>query len=564
MNPWEITAISLSGASALIQGSLAVGYVLAGALAFIPKITGGVSGFGATPVVTVDPIDGKNFAEGAGHAMNALNAIMSTLDRTGSMAATVGSYWRRKDDWDFQGQLATTEIAQIEKQITAAQIRLAIAEKELENQELQIENSQAADEYMRSKYTNQQLYDWQLRQISAIYFQSYQLAYDMAKRAEKCYQLERGESTTTFVQFGYWDSLKKGLLAGERLANDIQRMEAAYLEQNNRDLEITKHVSLAQFFPLSLLALKEAGACTIVLPEWLFDMDYPGHYFRRIKAISVSIPCVVGPYTSINCSLSLTNHGIRVRKDVAAGYGNPLTAGDDRFFKSVVPQTAIATSHGQNDSGMFELNFNDERFLPFEGAGAVSEWRLELPRENNQFNLASVSDVILQIRYTARPSGDTNLTKAAKDNLAAILPQAGLRLLVLNQEFGGEWHRFFHPDTGQDQVLTFNLGLEHLPFYARSKRNINLAKVELIVEGATGISYVVRLIPPGGSESDNPMNPDPNYGGRQSMAKGDFSPSALLIGTWQLKIRRDTVADFRSLPNEELKIAYLVLGFKTS
>jgi peptidoglycan hydrolase-like protein with peptidoglycan-binding domain len=565
MNPWEITAISLSGASALIQGSLAVGYVLAGALAFIPKITGGVSGFGATPVVTIDPIDGKNFAEGAGHAMNALNAIMSTLDRAGSMASTVGSYWRRKDEWDLQGQLATTEIAQIEKQIAAAQIRLAIAEKELENQELQIENAQAVEEYMRSKYTNQQLYDWQVRQVASIYFQGYQLAYDMAKRAEKCFQYERGDAAVTFVQFGYWDSLKKGLLAGDRLANDLRRMESAYLEQNNRDLEITKHISLAQFLPLSLLALKEAGACTIVLPEWLFDMDYPGHYFRRLKSVSVSIPCVTGPYTSINCTLSLTNHGTRVSKDVAAGYGDPLAGADARFYKSVVPQAAIATSHGQNDPGMFELNFSDERFLPFEGAGAVSEWRLELPKENNQFDLATVSDVILHVRYTARPGGDLNLTQAANNNIAAVLPPLGLRMLVLNQEFSSQWYRFLHPEAGQDQVLTFTLGMEHLPFYARGKANINLTAVTLIVEGGEGISYSVELTPPAGPGSvNNALNPDPVYRGRQSMVKGGFAPQARVLGDWVLKIQRGGAADFKSLPAEDIRNAYLVLGFKTS
>ena len=40
---------------------------------------------------------------------------------------------------------------------------------------------------------------------------------------------------------------------------------------------------------------------------------------------------------------------------------------------------AIATSTGQNDTGLFELNFRDERYLPFEYAGAVSRWRIELP-----------------------------------------------------------------------------------------------------------------------------------------------------------------------------------------
>jgi hypothetical protein len=39
---------------------------------------------------------------------------------------------------------------------------------------------------------------------------------------------------------------------------------------------------------------------------------------------------------------------------------------------------SIATSSGQADSGLFELNFRDERYLPFEGAGAISRWRLEL------------------------------------------------------------------------------------------------------------------------------------------------------------------------------------------
>jgi len=34
---------------------------------------------------------------------------------------------------------------------------------------------------------------------------------------------------------------------------------------------------------------------------------------------------------------------------------------------------------GQNDSGLFETNLRDERYLPFENSGVVSEWQLELP-----------------------------------------------------------------------------------------------------------------------------------------------------------------------------------------
>jgi hypothetical protein len=56
---------------------------------------------------------------------------------------------------------------------------------------------------------------------------------------------------------------------------------------------------------------------------------------------------------------------------------------------------SIATSNAQNDSGMFELNFRDERYLPFEGAGAISTWRLELPAEFRVFDDATIPDVIL-------------------------------------------------------------------------------------------------------------------------------------------------------------------------
>jgi Tc toxin complex TcA C-terminal TcB-binding domain len=76
-------------------------------------------------------------------------------------------------------------------------------------------------------------------------------------------------------------------------------MEIAYLEQNRREYEITKHVSLNQVDPLALMQLRQTGACSVRLPEALFDLDFPGHYMRRIKSVSVSIPCVTGPYTGV-------------------------------------------------------------------------------------------------------------------------------------------------------------------------------------------------------------------------------------------------------------------------
>jgi hypothetical protein len=52
---------------------------------------------------------------------------------------------------------------------------------------------------------------------------------------------------------------------------------------------------------------------------------------------------------------------------------------------------------------LFETNLCDERYLPFELSGAVSQWRL--PADVRQFDYNTISDAILHLRYTARDGG---------------------------------------------------------------------------------------------------------------------------------------------------------------
>ena len=160
-------------------------------------------------------------------------------------------------------------------------------------------------------------------------------------------------------------------------------MEAAYLEQNRREFEITKHVSLALLDPLALVKLRETGRCFFDLPEELFDLDYPGHYFRRIKSVSLTLPCVVGPVHERLAARCAAENSVRIerRRRGAAMPATP-TQGTRRrrraSSRATSPVQSIATSNAQNDAGVFELNFRDERYLPFEGAGAISDWSLEL------------------------------------------------------------------------------------------------------------------------------------------------------------------------------------------
>ena len=132
-------------------------------------------------------------------------------------------------------------------------------------------------------------------------------------------------------------------------------MEMAYHELNQREYELTKHVSLLQVDPLALIQLRTTGRCTVRLPEALFDMDGPGHYFRRIKTVALSIPCVTGPYASVNCTLTLLKSSIRKAPALRDGVFAREDAEDDRFNDYFGNLQSIVTSSSQNYSGLFEL-----------------------------------------------------------------------------------------------------------------------------------------------------------------------------------------------------------------
>src|SRR5262249_27943119 len=152
------------------------------------------------------------------------------------------------------------------------------------------------------KKTNKSLYTWMKREVKALHGQYFQFAFDTARKAERALQHELGIPDAAYLQYGYLAG-KEGLLAGEKLHFDLRRMEMAYHDLNQREYELTRHVSLLQLNPVGLLQLRKTGRCTVAIPETLFDLDGPGHYFRRIKSVALSVPCVTGPYTSVNCTL---------------------------------------------------------------------------------------------------------------------------------------------------------------------------------------------------------------------------------------------------------------------
>lgn len=491
-----------------------------------------------------------------------------------NLASITGGYERRKQEWQHQVDLATKELDQIDKQIAAAGIRVEIVAQELDTHNKQIEHAQEVHDFMTNKYTNQELYSWMISQISSIYFQSYQMAYDLAKRAEKAYQHELGVTESGFVSFGYWDSLKKGLLSGEKLQYDLRRMEKSHLEQNKREYEITKHVSLTMLDPIALIQLKQTGDCFISLPETFFDLDCPGHYLRRMKSVSVTIPCVTGPYTSVNCTLTLQKSSIRHDSTLLNGTTYPRDGTEDlRFTDSVGAIQSIVTSSSQNDPGLFEANLRDERYLPFEGAGVISDWRLQLPNDLRSFDYATISDVILRIRYTAREGGDL-LRNAAVASLQDYLSQAETipseRLFDLRQEFPSQWQRFLYPVTpANGNVLELEMLPALFPFKDEGK-SLKVDSIWLLARCTDAGNYAVKLSPPlpapPPADSDTfTLVPSNEYGGLH-VAQKDTSALNVTIDPsvppieWNITMTRPGGGTLRVDP-PEVEDLLLVVGY---
>jgi peptidoglycan hydrolase-like protein with peptidoglycan-binding domain len=562
MNAAEIAGGFLTMGAVGMSDTAATLQAIAAVLNVIPTFSIGIAGFGGSPNVSVS-IGGAWIASVLQSLAAQSSQYSNSLSQLASLSNITGNYTRRQEEWTFQASLATIEKEQIQFQINAAEIRQAIAEKELENQELQIENAKTVDDFMKNKFTNKQLFSWMITQVSTVYFQAYQIAFEMAKKAEKCFQAELGVPQSSYIQFGYWDSLKKGLTSGDKLATDLRRLESAFVDQNKREYEITKQVSLAQMFPLSLITLRETGKCTISLPEWLFDMDYPGHYMRRIKNVSVTIPCIVGPYTNVNCTLSLLRNETRIS---SVGNYDKVDENDDRFRTTFGPISSIATSNAQLDSGMFELNFNDDRYLPFEGAGAISDWQIDMPIENNYFDFNSLSDVILHLSYTSR-SGGGLLASGANTNLQAVLPNSAAKVFSFKHEFGTEWHRFLNPQGGADQEFVITLKPEHYPFFVRGNLStIKIKELDMFVETAEAGDFTANIK----VTNKNPMNDlaistNPSLNDVHHLS----TPAALTadlpspLGELRVKIKLSAAGDFKSLGEDKIHNIYVLVRLGT-
>ena len=338
--------------------------------------------------------------EGAFYAAQAL--MQSTANEKRANAAHLDRtalFNRRAQEWNQALEQSRQELNQVDLQLKAHTQQSAMLRLQLRHTEMAMEQARLTYEMLSKRFTSAELYQWLNSHLADFYYQAYDAAHSLCLTAQACWQFENADWATRFIQTNPWNNQFKGMAAGESLKLDLQRMNTAYMQGNRRELEISKTLSLRTLLDKEWTTLRDQminqGTLDFELSKALYEADYPGHYLRRIKSISVSLPATLGPYQDIRATLSQTRNQIQ----------RSPNSGDVLDDLRVNEQVALST--GLNDSGLFTLNFDtDQRYLPFEYTGAVSRWRLAFPNPAAQSAmLNSLSDIIVHVRYTARSAG---------------------------------------------------------------------------------------------------------------------------------------------------------------
>jgi hypothetical protein len=502
----------------------------------------------AAAIAKFAPNGGSPFAMTYGGIQigGALGAIAFGLSLSATAAEAVSAsagieatFQRRNEEWQHQQKIAENELLNLNRQIAASQIRTDIARRSLEVHERSVEQADDILDLQDTKFTSVGRYTLLATRLHRLHREAFNTALGVARMAEQAFRYERGDDSAVALAGGYWEASNVGLGAGDALLVDLQRLEQRYMETNLRLLEVEQSFSVTALAPRALVTLRETGTCAFKIPEMAFDLAYPGQYRRRLKAVRVSIPCVTGPHTNISATLRLTRSQVRRQPRLA----DTLTEVPLRHT------TGVAMSSAQADGGVFEFTFRDERFLPFEGAGAISEWQLKLPADFRTFDYQTISDVILRIAYTAEEDSALRTdVEAATSEVAGSLRRSlqndGLPLILsLRHDTPDAWHKLADAPAGT--LVTVNLESRHLPWVLVDW----LSGRALPAETKPGLSIsaaAVVLVTQGNSTRTRPTATMlASLGSRPPVAL-DFGPTAGPLGLYEASLAGTATLDLAS------------------
>ena len=357
----------------------------------------------------------------------------------------LASFERRKQEWEFQKDLAA-----IEQQIAGAQETLAEDHYQITLQEKRIaemgaENARDVLNFLSTKFTSAELYTWMAGIVGSVYRYFLQEATSIARLAQRQLAFERQERELPIILEDYWTYTdtsalllrtgggveRRGMTGSARLLQDITRLDQEAFFTDRRKLQLSKTISLALHDPIAFAQFRETGELHFGTAPEMFDRDFPGHYLRLIKRVRVSVIALVPPTEGIRATLS-TN-----------GISRVVTGGSGFAEEAIVREPErVALTAPINATGLFDLQEQPEMLLPFEGTSVAASWVFSMPRASNPLDYGAIADVLVTIEYTALHSDVYRQQVIGRLNRAVD----GARPFSFRQQFADQWYDLHNPD----------------------------------------------------------------------------------------------------------------------
>lgn len=509
--------------------------------------------------------------QGASTIAGAVSSQASHENTMAALSGVLASYERRTQEWTQQQQLASQDIQIGQQQISIAQDGVGIAGQERAIAQSQANNATVTVNFLATKFTNADLYDWMSQVLARVYRFFLQQATAMAQQASNQLAFERAETPPPFIQSDYWQppssntstgggSLdgtstdRKGLTGSARLLKDIYQLDQYAFTTDQRRLQLTKTLSLATLAPAEFQRFRESGVMVFATPMRLFDADFPGHYLRQIQQVRTSVIALIPPNQGIHASLSST------------GVSRVVVGGDS--FQTVVvirdPET-VALSSPANATGVFELTAQSQSTLlnPFEDSGVDMSWELSMPRASNLFDYSTIADVLISIDYTALESAAyrQQVVRQLDRTWSADLPYS------FRQQFADQWYDLNNPDqSSTPMVVSFTTLPTDFP---PNLTDLKIQQVVLCFTRAEGQSFEIPIT----SLFFAPQNGRGRVGGGATSIDGVISTrrgnadswlsmiGKLPAGTWELTLP-DTDEIRKHFQNEEITDILFVLTYQ--
>lgn len=423
----ECSARNLLVNSSLLQGVITGAAVAAGIAAAAPRIFG----------VAQDTGDHGKTALLSGLA--GVSAFGADIMRgTAEYIQLDEQYRRRQEEWTFLGEQAKNEAEVLDAQIQAQEVAITAAENSVKYTALlQTQAKNLYEYFSQTRQVNESLYQKMVNIIGLLHDQLCSLVRTFCSLTEAAWRYETDDyKRQTFIPADLWSGDNLGVLVGIKLQKALLEMEMAYTQQNTRRLNITKTISLKSLVSNNLVkkdetplttwdevkdALKGAEKLSFELSHQFFDMDFPGHYARKIHSLSVTFPTLLPPYQNMRVLLEQTSNTLLVSPDIDAVeslYTSTEKVNNKSIINNLRVNQKIILSRGNDDSGEFpEDVFTGGQYHSFEHTGAISHWLLSIPRPQNSSELIdNLNDIIIKINYTAK-SGNEDFETAVNNLL---------------------------------------------------------------------------------------------------------------------------------------------------